>query len=261
MPNLPIPNRCIWCHREPPVIDFNLSHVLPECVGNQNQHTLPPGVVCRSCNNYFGVNVEPKLLSDPFFHVIAVVLSLVDPDDMNVFRNKLFDENHQPIEPPQRSLDLSAQVNENEISLDVAYAIRGRISRTYTRRELMFLSRAIHKIAFESLAWEVYVKGIENPSSLFSAEFESVRLWAREGQPQRFARPVLRRMGQNISTNWETRFWKFEKDIGLELNLFGDWYGISLTSSHADTLNYLRNWVGKQNEGIWYIADRFAKLD
>ena len=261
MTKLPIPKRCIWCHREPPEIDFNISHVLPECVGNENQQTLPPGIVCSSCNSYFGNKVEPKLLDDPFFHVIAVVLSLVDPDDMNVFRDKVFDETHQPIESPQRFLNLSAHVAENEIGLDVVYEIRGKISRTYTRGQLMFLSRAVHKIAFESLAWEVYVKGIENPPDLFSAEFKSVRLWTREGQPQTFARPVLRRMSQNISTEWETRFWKFENNIGTELRLFGDWYGVSLTSSHADTLNCLRNWVGSQNEGVWYIAEKFAKLD
>ncbi len=103
--NLPVPNICIWCHHKPPEISFNLNHVLPECVGNENQHTLPPGIVCSSCNSYFGTKVEPVLLDDPIFHVIAVVLSLVDPDDMNVFRATLFDTTHQPVKPPQGNLN------------------------------------------------------------------------------------------------------------------------------------------------------------
>lgn len=258
---LPIPNRCIWCHREPPEITFNISHVLPECVGNENQHTLPSGIVCSSCNSYFGSKVEPRLLDDPHFHVISVFLSLVDPDDMNVFRDKLFDATHQPIKPPQRSLNWSAHVTENEINLNVAYKIQGKISRKYTPRELRFLSRAVHKIAFESLAWAIFVKGIEDPPDLFSSEFNPVRLWAREGQPQTFARPVLRRTSQNLSSEWETRLWKLENDIGTELRLFGDWYGVSLTSPHSETLGRLREWVGSQNEGVWYIADKLAKLD
>jgi len=261
MMNLPVPNICIWCHRKPPKITFNLNHVLPECVGNENQQTLPPGIVCSSCNSYFGTRVEPVLLDDPIFHVIAVVLSLVDPDDMNVFRDTLFDTTHQPVKPPQRNLNLSTHIAANQINLDVSYEIQGQISREYTPRQLKFLSRAVHKIAFESLAWEIYVKGIKNPPDLFSSEFEPARLWAREGHPHSFARPVLRRMGQKISTEWETRFWKFENDIGAEIRLFGDWYGVSLSSPHSETLSHLGRWVGSQTEGVWYITDEFTKLE
>jgi len=193
--------------------------------------------------------------------VIAVVLSLVDPDDMNVFRDTLFDATHQPVKPPQRNLKLSAHIIANKISLDVSYKIQGEISRKYTSRQLKFLSRAVHKIAFESLAWEIYVKGIKNSPDLFSSEFEPARLWARKGHPHSFARPVLRRMGKEISTEWETRFWKFKNDIGAEISLFGDWYGVSLTSPHSETLSYLRRRVGSQTEGVWYITDEFTKLE
>lgn len=205
--------------------------------------------------------MEPVLLDDPFFHVIAVVLSLVDPDDMNVFRDTLFDATHQPAKPPQRNVNLSAHITGNKISLDVSYEIQGEISRKYTPRQLKFLSRAVHKIAFESLAWEIYVKGIKNSPDLFSSEFEPTRLWAREGHPQKFARPVFRRMGRKISTEWETRFWKFENGIGAEIRLFGDWYGVSLTSPHSEALSSLRGWVGSQTEGIWHITDEFRELE
>jgi len=193
--------------------------------------------------------------------VIAVVLSLVDPDDMNVFRDTLFDAPHQPVKPAQRNLKLSAHIIANKISLDVSYKIQGEISRKYTPRRLKFLSRAVHKIAFESLAWEIYVKGIKNLPDPFSSEFEPTRLWAREGHPHSFARPVLRRMGKEISTEWETRFWKFKNDIGAEISLFGDWYGVSLSSPHSETLSYLRRRVGSQTEGVWYITDEFTKLE
>lgn len=261
MQTLPIPNRCIWCHREPPDVSFNISHVLPECVGNEHQQTLPPGIVCSDCNSYFGTRLEPVLLDDPFFHVIAVFLSLVDPDDMNVFRERLFDETHQPDAPLRRSLNLSAQICESKLSLGVSYEIQGHISRHYTPRKLKFLSRAVHKIAFESLAWTHFVKGIEYPLDLFSPAFEPVRHWGREGQPQSYTRPVLRRMGESISPEWETRLWRIGEAIGSEIRLFGDWYGVSLTSSHTEVLHHLRAWVGSQTEGVWYIGDTFARLD
>lgn len=142
---LPIPNRCIWCHREPPDISFNISHVLPECAGNEYQQTLPPGIVCSDCTSYFGTTLEPVLLDDPFFHVIAVFLSLVDPDDMNVFRARVFDQTHQPDASPRRSLSLSAQTSESQLSLGVSYEIQGQISRQYTPRQLRFLSEQFIK--------------------------------------------------------------------------------------------------------------------
>ena len=222
---------------------------------------LPAGIVCASCNNYFGSKIEPVLLDDPFFHVIAVVLTLVDPDDMNAFRNRLFDQIHPPDGPIQKALNVSADVSKNQVSLNVAYEIKGRMSRSYPARQLRFLSRAIHKIAFECLAHEVFVKGLESPPDLFSFQFEHIRLWARKGEPHSFARPVLRRMSQKISPDWGFRMWKFEEDIGCEIRLFGDWYGVSLTSPHNETLNRLRKWVGSQTQDVWYVSDSMIRLD
>jgi hypothetical protein len=243
------------------MVEFDMNHVLPECVGNINQQTLPPGIVCTSCNNYFGSKIEPKLLDDPFFHVIAVTLSLIDPDDMNVFRSKLFDQTHPPVGPLKRSINVSANVSKKKVSLDIAYEIQGCITRSYTPKQLRFLSRAVHKIAFEALAHEVFVKGIDNPPELFSSKFEAIRQWTREGRPQSEARPVLRRMGKKISTEWESRFWNFGEEIGCELRLFGDWYGVSLTSAHEEALIHLSKWVGSQTGETWYFSDSMSKLD
>jgi hypothetical protein len=80
----PIPNRCIWCHKSAPDVSFDESHVFPECVGNHGQQVLPPGIVCKSCNGYFGSKIEPVFLADPIFHAIAVTLSLVDPRLLHV---------------------------------------------------------------------------------------------------------------------------------------------------------------------------------
>ena len=88
-----IPFRCVWCLRQAPDVAFNVSHVLPECVGIKG-HILPLGFVCEGCNSYFGQKVEPILLDDPLLHTIAVFLSLVDPDE----RKSAVLRNWRPIE-------------------------------------------------------------------------------------------------------------------------------------------------------------------
>jgi hypothetical protein len=234
--------------------------VLPECVGNDLQQVLPPGVVCKKCNGYFGTKIEPVLLGDPLFHVIAVFLRLVDPDDMNAFRDRLFDVTHTPVAPPQRTLNLAVGIRGRELSVDVTYKIQGCLTREYSHKQLKLLSRAIHKIAFESLAWSLFVKGLDEPVDLFSASFKPVRAWAREGKPQNSVRPVLRRPGNTISTQWETRLWKLGHAIGAELCLFGDWYGLTLTSVHSEALTDLCAWVGQDAENLWCIADTLLGL-
>lgn len=56
---------CIWCLRAAPDITFDLSHVLPEALGNAGQQTLPLGTVCRGCNQYFGTRLEPVYARSP----------------------------------------------------------------------------------------------------------------------------------------------------------------------------------------------------
>ena len=87
MPPPPIPNRCLWCLKEPDV-QFNLGHVMPECVGNERQQVLPPGIVCTSRNSDFSLKVEATLLDYPSFHVGAVFVRAVDPADGNAFRDQ-----------------------------------------------------------------------------------------------------------------------------------------------------------------------------
>src|SRR6266705_2449045 len=113
---------CIWC--EALTDDSDVSHVLPECFGNRDAQVLPKGTVCRSCNNYFGAKIEPALVEDPMIHAICVTLRVVDPGDANVFRDQLFDQEHQPVAPPQRNLGLNLSVRNNALELGVSYEVK-----------------------------------------------------------------------------------------------------------------------------------------
>jgi hypothetical protein len=261
MPVFPLPNRCIWCLRTN--VPFDLSHCLPECVGNSNQHILPPGIVCKKCNSYFGSKVEPKLLSDPPFHIAAVALGLVDPDDMQRFRERLFDSTHPPDGAVNHDIHLKVHIDipTGRFQTDIDYTVKGRITLVYSVEDRRWLSRAIHKIAFESLAWSLYVKGNDQFVNLFGSQFDGVRRWSRQGQPIGKVRAVLRRFPEDLSPTWSHQIMTFPGDhFIVQLNLFGDWYVVSLTAKHDEALTNLKACVGQLPADAWVIGDTFEKL-
>jgi len=256
---LPVPNCCIWCRKRSPDVEFDESHVLPECVGNRQQ-VLASGIVCKPCNQYFGAKIEPVLLADPAFHAIAVFLQLVDPDDMNVFRDRMFDATHPAIGKVNRNLGLNADIKEQTVGINVSYTVSGRLEKTYEPRDLALLSRAVHKIAFESFVWQIFVKGMDNSPNVFSDCFNPVRDWTRWGQPHGSVRPVLRRPNPAISTNWNVQAWRFDQHFGVQLNFFADWYAVSLTSPKETVMPDLQHWVGEKADDMWVIAEKMTAL-
>ena len=57
--------RCIFCKNNS-IDSVSIEHIIPESLGNKKT-TLPKGVVCDSCNNYFASKVEKYVLeSDEF---------------------------------------------------------------------------------------------------------------------------------------------------------------------------------------------------
>lgn len=54
--------RCIFCKNDASS-SRSIEHIIPESLGNRSK-TLPPGIVCDSCNNYFARKIEEPLLSN-----------------------------------------------------------------------------------------------------------------------------------------------------------------------------------------------------
>lgn len=52
--------RCLFC-KNPSDESNSVEHIVPESIGNLS-HTLPKGVVCDTCNNYFARKVEKQFL-------------------------------------------------------------------------------------------------------------------------------------------------------------------------------------------------------
>src|ERR1051325_8838963 len=257
---LPIPSRCIWCKCETDAATTDVSHVLPESLGNARQQVLPPGVVCKKCNSHFGHRVEPVLLRDPILHAIAVFLQIVDPGDQRLFRERLFDTQHPAVGRVEQHLDMNLRLLGSRLELKVAATVKGVIAHEYSHRELKLLSRAIHKIAFESIAWQAYVQESEISKGQivpdpFSDVFEPVRRWSRLGYPMSQVRAVVRKPANSISGDWQVRLWKFPDGLACEVNLFADWYAVSLTSTPENAEAHLRQWTTGASGPKWLLAD------
>lgn len=52
--------RCVFCKQDSKE-SKSVEHIIPESLGNK-EHTLPSGVVCDKCNNYFAREVEKPFL-------------------------------------------------------------------------------------------------------------------------------------------------------------------------------------------------------
>ncbi len=57
--------RCIFCKRDS-TGSRSAEHIIPESLGN-DEHVLPPGVVCDACNNYFASSIEQVVLESGEF--------------------------------------------------------------------------------------------------------------------------------------------------------------------------------------------------
>ncbi len=254
-----IPYRCIWCLKDEPSATFDSeSHVLPECVGNERQQVLPSGIVCDTCNHSFGVKVERALINDPIFATMAGVLQLRD-------KNGEFD--YEPsLTGVHRDVHIDTNVSGNKVTVTTQYKIQGQPSKkyeersispkskNYDKRSLKFLSRAVHKIAFESVAHYLFVgTGLQYEKKefkdidIFDHSFDVIRNWVRYGNPQNSVRPVLRLLDfdkENVkSAPWKIKVSGFNQWLRCELNFYYYWYAVNLTSSSDKAEDELKHWV------------------
>ncbi len=274
----PIPNRCIWCLKEPSEVEFTSeSHVLPECVGNKWQQVLPPGIVCDTCNHYFGRKVEPALIDDPIFATVVGILQLRDT-------NREFDYEPSPTRV-HRDVHIDTNVSGNKVTVSTQYQIQGQPSKSYEersispkskdydKRSLALLSRALHKIAFESLAYFLFVRtGVQNEKKklkdidIFDCRFNVIRDWVRWGNPQQSVRPILRLLDfnkENVKTApWKIKLSGFNQWLRCQPNLYYYWYAINLTASSDKAEDDLKNWAKrtKFDHTVFMFGDKIQAI-
>jgi hypothetical protein len=277
----PVPYQCIWCLKDPTSATFSSeSHVLPKCIGNIAEQVLPKGVVCDECNKYFGrgKGLEARLIEEPILSTLVAILGLRDIGSQ-------FTYEHSP-SGVHRTAHIAAKVFANRITLTTQYEIEGQPnkpsevrtimkSKDYAQRDWAFLSRAVHKIAFEAVAHNLFVgTGLKYQSKeigdmdIFDPSFNVIRDWVREGKPQHSVRPALR-IQKFDEVERQEQLWEWKGKIGrirewtyYELDLFHDWYIMSLTSPANKVKGDLVNWVEKRkpNHPVWMVGDELQLM-
>ena len=277
----PVPYQCIWCLKDPTSATFSSeSHVLPRCIGNIAEQVLPKGVVCDKCNKYFGRGngLETRLIEEPILSTLVAILGLRDRDFQFTYQ-------HSP-SGVHRNAHMTAKVSPNRITVTTQYEIKGQPNnqderktiikyKDYDQRDLAFLSRAVHKIAFEAVAHNLFVgTGLKNQSKkmgnldIFDPSFNVIRDWVKEGKPQCSVRPVLRILRfdeverQEQLWEWRGKMWGFQGWLRYELNLFHDCYILSLTSPANKVKDDLVNWLEKRkpNHQVWMVGDKLQLI-
>lgn len=276
----PVPHQCIWCLKDPSSATFrSRSHVLPKCTGNIEEQVLPKGVVCDECNNYFSGELEDRFIKEPILSTLVEILGLRDKESQ-------FTYEHSP-SGVHRTAHITATVSANRITVATQYEIEGQPdkpsevrtitrSKRYGRRGLAFLSRAVHKIAFESVAHNLFVgTGVGTLSKemegmdILDHRFNVIRDWVRYGEPQHSVRPALRilKLGE---VKRQEQLWQWGGKVGgfqgwtyYELNLFNDWYVMSLTSPANKVKSDLVNWLGKRkpNHQVLMVGDKLQPME
>jgi hypothetical protein len=135
------------------------------------------------------------------------------------------------------------KVSDRNITLSIEHIIydgqnissKSERQETYSisRRDTAFISRAVHKIPFEALAYTIFVKRTVQNMDIFDSRFDLIRKWARLGEPYEHIRPVIRRQSIDMGKSHEfgsELHGRLNDALAIQLNIYGDLYGFSLTS-------------------------------
>lgn len=179
--------RCLFCKNDSST-SRTVEHIIPESLGNVS-HTLPPGVVCDQCNNYFSHGVEkPFLESAPLLLLrfeqavpskrgkVPPVVGLVLPDMPAVVTR----ESHG-------KTGMSLMVDPSMIPR-LLRAKKGALILPRSTDNLpdgAIISRFLAKVALEAMAGRVasYAGGVEY--LVDEVQLDPIRDHARRGGPTR----------------------------------------------------------------------------
>jgi len=186
--------------------------------------------------------VDNALINFPPVRAMAALLEV-----MNTRRKKLFRDFFVPgvsliPDEPSEVIDVSLDVAPARLVLDFRRPTVGRYETDYHPADLRVLSRAVHKLAFESIAWYAYVIGNAEPVDLFASTFDRMRQWVRRGEPQQKpARPWLWQFpSQDCRQSWYVEPLHFIKSRGLvQMRVLGIWLLVDVTSENHSALSSL----------------------
>lgn len=184
--------RCIFCKCESSDSQ-KVEHIVPESLGNLSK-VLPKGVVCDSCNQYFGTKIEKPLFE--LEEIKTLRFEVVIPNKKNkvppvsCMVNKTY--------PAKLHRDINRINSEVKSKLEFSKSIREKIKLQDGQRVLIEyasvpaettikptieVSRFIAKIAVELFAFQLLKTGDNLDEFIDDEVFEHIRSFARYGKP------------------------------------------------------------------------------
>lgn len=148
--------KCIFCKNDSSN-SKSVEHIIPESLGNKNQ-VLSKGVVCDSCNNYFGNKIEKAVLEMPYFKSLRGRI-MIENKKGKTPRIPGFTKNKENIE-----ISFS---QESSNTLEVTYRDKKALDTLSKHNEIyiplipeppkndLLVSKFVGKIALEALAKRV----------------------------------------------------------------------------------------------------------
>ena len=179
------PTRCIFCLQSSEN-SKSIEHIVPESLGH-NTSTLPVGMVCDSCNNYFGRKVEGVLLNTSYFKALR-------------FRNNIETKKNRPTSQigiipkakmlvncythPDQGFSIGPR-NEPDSTALVNFFQKNKTGRLYipfgeASPDKRLFSRLLAKMAIEAIALRLY----PNPKwedFIYQNQLDEMRNYARHG--------------------------------------------------------------------------------
>lgn len=170
--------KCIFC-KQSSSDSKSVEHIVPESFGNK-KHVLRKGIVCDSCNNYFSLKIEKKVLELDFFKNIRF-RNFIESKKNRIPKGKA-------IIPKTKYL---AEVNVNDgiqVNLDkesFEQIMTGKITSliipynvNYPKNDIN-VSRLLAKIALEMLAQRVIKTDKDLIDFANETQLDSIRNYVR----------------------------------------------------------------------------------
>lgn len=148
--------KCIFCKNNSSN-SKSVEHIIPESLGNK-KNILSKGIVCDSCNNYFGNKIEKNVLEMPYFKSLRSRI-MIENKKGKIPRISGFTKNKEEVE-------ITFSLNGDN-TLEVLYKDEKTLETLLSHNEIyvpfipeppendLLISKFIGKIAIEALAKRV----------------------------------------------------------------------------------------------------------
>jgi hypothetical protein len=255
--------KCIFCKNNSDK-SKSIEHIIPESLGNKKA-TLPKGIVCDSCNNYFARKIEKVLLQTPFYKSLRSRYGIESkkrkiPLDLAYLPNgsEIEVELNGFIDPDDKTLrfNIPTKVDFNKF-------LNGEIKETYIPvsidlQKSVIVSRFLAKVGIEVIAYNFW-ESAKDVSYLITEDlYNPLRNYARYGSGVKFWDYYQRRIYDEVEKGgsrqkmYEFQIWTTEGNenaLGLHLTIV--LYGLEFTINLFEpSIDRYKLWLEKNENKV-----------